>query len=80
MQPISPLMIEHRIIKRMIKIINSKLEEYKKTKTPNKLFIESSVDFIRIYADKTHHGKEEGILFRELKKKQLSTEHKKNIK
>ncbi len=68
MQPISPLMIEHRIIKRMIKIINSKLEEYKKTKTPNKLFIESSVDFIRIYADKTHHGKEEGILFRELKK------------
>jgi len=77
MQPISPLMIEHRIIKRMIKIINSKLEEYKKTKTPNKLFIESSVDFIRIYADKTHHGKEAGILFRELKNKQLSTEHKK---
>lgn len=77
MQPISPLMIEHRIIERMIKIIKSKLEEYKKTKTPNKSFIESSVDFIRTYADKTHHGKEEGILFRELKNKQLSTEHKK---
>jgi hemerythrin-like domain-containing protein len=33
------------------------------------------VDFIRTYADRTHHGKEEDILFRELIKKQLSQEH-----
>jgi len=79
MQPISPLMIEHRIIERMIKIIKLKLKEYKRTKNPNKLFIESAVDFIRTYADQTHHGKEEGILFRELKKKQLSYEHKKTM-
>ena len=30
------------------------------------LFIDSAVDFIRTYADRTHHGKEEDILFREL--------------
>ncbi len=76
MQPISPLMIEHRIIERMIKIINLKFEEYTRTKNPNKLFIESAVDFIRTYADQTHHGKEENILFRELKKKSLTLEHK----
>ena len=34
-----------------------------------------AVDFIRTYADRTHHGKEEGILFRDLAKKQLSPEH-----
>jgi hemerythrin-like domain-containing protein len=79
MQPISILMIEHRIIERMIRIIKSKLEEYKRTKNPNKPFIESAVDFIRTYADQTHHGKEENILFRELRKKALSSEHKKTM-
>jgi hemerythrin-like domain-containing protein len=63
----------------MIRIIKLKLKEYKRTKNPNKLFIESAVDFIRTYADQTHHGKEEGILFRELKNKQLSPEHKKTL-
>ena len=33
-----------------------------------------AVDFIRVYADRTHHGKEEDILFRELKNKPLSAE------
>jgi len=32
--------------------------------------------FFRIYVDRTHHGKEEDILFRELAKKELSVEHK----
>lgn len=32
------------------------------------------VDFIRVYADRTHHGKEEDILFRHLRKKDLSNE------
>jgi len=38
-------------------------------------FIEVAVDFFRTYADRTHHGKEEDILFRELNKKKLSDEH-----
>jgi len=35
----------------------------------------AAVDFFRSYADRTHHGKEEDILFRELAKKHLSQEH-----
>jgi len=38
------------------------------------------VDFIRTYADQTHHGKEEDILFRELKKREISPEHDKIMK
>lgn len=34
-----------------------------------------SIDFIRTYTDLVHHGKEENILFRELRKKNLSAEH-----
>ena len=77
MQPIAPLMIEHRVIERMIRIVKLKHEEFKKKSAPSEAFIDSVVDFIRTYADQTHHGKEEDILFRELKKKQLSAEHKK---
>ena len=77
LQPIAPLMIEHRVIERMIRIVKLKHEEFKKKSAPSEAFIDSVVDFIRTYADQTHHGKEEDILFRELKKKQLSAEHKK---
>ena len=69
-------MIEHRVIERMIRITRLKLKEFKRTKEPNKEFIEALIDFIRTYADQNHHGKEEDILFRDLKKKKISTEHK----
>ena len=76
-QPIAPLMIEHRVIERMIRIVKLKHEEFKKKGDANEAFIDSAIDFIRTYADQTHHGKEEDILFRELKKKPLSAEHEK---
>jgi hemerythrin-like domain-containing protein len=41
------------------------------------VFVDIAVDFIRVYADRTHHGKEEDILFRELKNKPLSAEDRK---
>jgi hemerythrin-like domain-containing protein len=75
MLPIAPLMIEHRIIERMIGLIKDEVETLKKSKIPNVVFIDTAVDFIRVYADQTHHGKEEDILFRELKKKSLSGDH-----
>jgi hemerythrin-like domain-containing protein len=77
MLPIAPLMIEHRIIERMIAIMKHELEQIRKTHAINPIFIDTVVDFIRVYADKTHHGKEEEILFRDLKKKELSPEHTK---
>ena len=77
MLPIGPLMIEHRLIERMIHVLKVELEKIQKFKEVNPFFIDLSVDFIRIYADKTHHGKEEDILFRELNKKNLNSEHQK---
>jgi len=38
------------------------------------VFVDIAIDFIRTYADRTHHGKEEDILFRELNKKTMTPE------
>lgn len=72
MQPRGPLMIEHRLIMRMISLIAKEAASIEKNNVVNQSFIRSVVDFIRSYADRTHHGKEEDILFRDLGKKQLS--------
>lgn len=72
MQARGPLMIEHRLIERMLTIIQNMLDLVEKTGKIDPLFVDKAVDFIRTYADRTHHGKEEDILFRELKNKGLS--------
>ena len=77
MKPIGPLMREHRLIERMVKILEKELIKIKKTGEVDTNVIFSGVDFFRTYADRTHHGKEEDILFRDLEKKELSSEHKK---
>ena len=65
-------MIEHRLIERMLSVIQVNLAEIRKAGKTDPLFIDKAVDFIRTYADRTHHGKEEDILFRDLKARQLS--------
>ena len=77
MLPIGPMMIEHRLIERMISLMGKELDLMKSSNKANSSLINTIVDFIRAYADHCHHGKEENILFRELMKKDLSAEHKK---
>lgn len=77
MLPIAPLMIEHRLIEKMIKLMDEEVLRMRRDYQPDIEFINSAVDFIKTYADKLHHGKEEDILFRDLAKKEISTEHKK---
>lgn len=72
MKPPGPLMVEHRLIERMIKIIVIELEKMTDRSNANPEFIRTAVDFFRTYADRTHHGKEEDILFHHLKNKKLS--------
>jgi len=60
----------------MIKVIQKEVEVWKREDSINPEFVDAAVDFIRVYADKCHHGKEEDILFRDLQKKNLSDEHK----
>jgi hemerythrin-like domain-containing protein len=77
MLPVGPLMIEHRLIEQMIKLLGEKSKVFMKNKKADALFIDNAVDFIHTYADRCHHGKEENILFRDLAKKNLAPEHKK---
>jgi hemerythrin-like domain-containing protein len=80
MKPIGLLMREHRLIERMIKLLDKELQTYKKSQKIDTDVIFSAIDFLKIYADRTHHGKEEDILFRELRKKDISNEHQKIMK
>ena len=79
MKPIGALMIEHRLIERMISQMKAELARLDRGGAVNPAFIDAAVDFARTYADRTHHGKEEDILFRDLAKKQLSAEHAKIV-
>lgn len=74
MQARGPLMIEHRLIERMLLIIKDALVQIESTRKVDPLFVDTAIDFIRTYADRTHHGKEEDILFRKLRKCPLSAE------
>jgi hemerythrin-like domain-containing protein len=76
MKPRGPLMIEHRLIEKMIAVINDQISVMRNQDRVNAVFIDAAVDFIRVYADKTHHGKEESILFRDLAAKKISAEDK----
>ena len=72
MMPVGPLMIEHRLIERMIEVMRRQLRLWEGEGKADPSFIERAVDFIKIYADRCHHGKEEDILFRDLSKKPIS--------
>jgi hemerythrin-like domain-containing protein len=83
MQPIGPLMIEHRLIERMITLMRGELTRIKDNVDVDPefafvdpVFIDTAVDFIRTYADRCHHGKEEEILFAALGRKDLALEHR----
>jgi hemerythrin-like domain-containing protein len=72
MKPRGPLMIEHRLIEKMLRIVSAEIVRIENGKAIDPLFIDAAVDFIRIYADKTHHGKEEDILFKQLAERKLA--------
>jgi len=75
MKPIGPLMWEHRIIEQMVPVLEEEISRMKKTGKADPRFIVSAVDFFRTYADRTHHGKEEDILFKLLESKMLDEIH-----
>ena len=77
MKPRGPLMIEHRLIERMLEVVRNQISFIDRTNAIDSVFIDTTVDFIRTYADRTHHGKEEDIMFRELAKKSMAFEDQK---
>ena len=68
-------MIEHRLIEKIVPILEKELEKIDNGGKLDPHLIDVAVDFFRTYADRTHHGKEEDILFRELTKKKMDPDH-----
>jgi len=86
MQPIGPLMMEHRLIERMIALMRRDLDRIRDNVAVDPefafvdfVFIDTAVDFLRTYAHRCHHGKEEDILFAALAAKDLSPELKQTM-
>jgi hemerythrin-like domain-containing protein len=79
MQARGLLMIEHRLIERLIALIARELKHIGERSRVDPVRIDTVVDFIRFYADRTHHGKEEDILFRELAGKRLSDDDRRTM-
>lgn len=77
MQPIDPLISEHRLIERSIAIMVRQRDRIKVENALDVELLDATVDFIRTYADRAHHGKEEQILFRDLAKKPLTEAQRK---
>ncbi len=76
MQPIGTLMVEHRLIERMLALMEGEISRIRSSGRADSVLIGSAVDFLRTYADLTHHGKEEDIFFRDLNARDLTPLHR----
>ena len=76
MLPVGPLMMEHRLIEKLMPVIRAATAAARREGRIDPRLVAFVIDFIRTYADRCHHGKEEDILFRELDKKPLAPEHR----
>lgn len=54
MMPVGPLMIEHRLIERMIALLDQHVKAATSPQTIDLSLIEKGVDFLRTYADRCH--------------------------
>jgi hemerythrin-like domain-containing protein len=61
--PTGILKEEHRVIERMLRILNVACEKLEKSEEVSPDIFKKAIDFIRIFADRCHHGKEEETLF-----------------
>ena len=71
-KPIGILMIEHRLIERALNVLEARINS--PGSPPDVIAIAELIDFFGTYADATHHGKEEDILFVEADELKLSEE------
>lgn len=71
MTPVAPMMIEHRLIEKILPVIDAVKGEMERTGKVDTAAVAAIVDFFRTYGDEVHHGKEEAIYFHELAKKKI---------
>lgn len=61
--PLQVLVDEHKLIKRWLALIPGLVKNIDLASIKEREVVEHGIDFIRSYADRLHHGKEEDILF-----------------
>jgi hemerythrin-like domain-containing protein len=69
MKPTEILMAEHRVIEQVLNVLESMAAQAERTGKVEKQDATDIVSFFRTFADKSHHGKEEAILFPALEAK-----------
>lgn len=62
--PMKKLVDEHGLIKRWVAIVPGIIGKLDLSTEPGRQVVSQGIDFIRSYADKFHHAKEEAILFK----------------
>lgn len=78
MNPLDLIMREHTLILDLLNTLEKKIPTIQKQEEPP-CFLHDVLDFFITYGDKTHHGKEEDILFREIGQKDLNENLKKTL-
>jgi hemerythrin-like domain-containing protein len=68
MKPTAELTEEHQSILLMISILGSMADRLETDEKVEPVHLEEAVDFVRGFADKCHHAKEEGLLFPAMEK------------
>ncbi len=63
MKPTAVLSEEHRVIEVMLVVLEKMVEKSRSDGRLDGEDARSAIDFIRMFADKCHHGKEEDLLF-----------------
>lgn len=76
MMPIGSLMTEHRLIERIVPVMRGAAVAARLEGRFDPRLGDEVIEFIRTYADRLHHGKEEDILFSALDGKALSPAHR----
>ena len=62
-RPTESLMEDHRIIERMIRVLDTVAERLNRHEEVPPDVVRRIIDFIRTFADRCHHGKEEDLLY-----------------
>jgi hemerythrin-like domain-containing protein len=71
--PTQILMGEHELILQALDALGKRLEEMKEPTPADREYFEKAVEFLREFADKCHHGKEEDILFKRMAERGFPT-------
>lgn len=64
--PTQVLMAEHELILEALDALERKVAAIRAGTAPDRAYFEKAVGFLREFADKCHHGKEENLLFKRM--------------